>query len=277
MGLVWFKNFMSLFDWMEAAIVSSLRYSIAPTLLLGSICLSLFACELASEPDSSTSQTAASDAPRRSLSQQSKTGVADRSDPRIDQTREDLPKIVAFGDSLTAGVGVSADESYPAQLQRRLDQAGYRYRVINAGVSGDTTAGGLRRVDWVLKSRPQIVILELGGNDGLRGLPIDQMRINLGEIIQRLQDAGVTVVLAGMKLPPNYGIEYTTRFAAMYGELAKKYGLTYMPFFLEGVGGQMALNQADGIHPTAEGYRIIVENLLPVLEPLLNKIGGRRQ
>src|SRR6476646_6663513 len=118
------------------------------------------------------------------------------------------PRIVAFGDSLTAGLGVAAEEAYPARLQRRLDEQGLRYRVINAGVSGDTTAGGLRRVDWVLKSRPQIVILELGGNDGLRGLSLDQMHDNLDDIIQRLQAAGVKVILAGMKLPLNYGEEY---------------------------------------------------------------------
>jgi acyl-CoA thioesterase-1 len=172
---------------------------------------------------------------------------------------------------LTAGFGVSPNDSYPAQLQRGLDRAGYRYRVINAGVSGDTTTGGVRRVDWVLKSRPEIVIVELGANDGLRGLAIDQIRANLGRIIERLQGAGVTVLLAGMKLPPNYGADYTTRFAAMYDELARTYRVTYMPFFLKGVGARAALNQADGIHPTGEGYGVIVENLLPMLEPLLQK------
>src|SRR3990172_7868590 len=135
------------------------------------------------------------------------------------------PRIVAFGDSLTAGLGVSADESYPAQLQRRLDTLNYRYRVINAGVSGDTTAGGLRRVPWVLNSKPVLVILELGGNDGLRGLSLDQTKSNLRQIIQRLQQAGVTVILAGMKLPPNYGQEYTMGFEAIYPTLAKQYQL----------------------------------------------------
>ena len=150
-------------------------------------------------------------------------------------------------------------------------KAGYRYRVVNAGVSGDTTAGGVRRVDWILKSRPELVIVELGANDGLRGLAIDHARANLEDIIRRLQAAGVKVVLAGMKLPPNYGADYTARFAAMYEELANKYRVTAMPFFLEGVGGQAALNQADGIHPTGAGYRVIVDNLMPVLEPLLSK------
>ena len=125
---------------------------------------------------------------------------------------DDRPRIVAFGDSLTAGLGVAAEEAYPARLQRRLDEKGLRYRVINAGVSGDTTAGGVRRVDWVLKSRPDLVILELGGNDGLRGLKLDETKANLERIIKRCQDASVTVILAGMKLPPNYGTEYTKRF-----------------------------------------------------------------
>jgi len=180
------------------------------------------------------------------------------------------PRIVAFGDSLTAGLGVSADESYPAQLQRRLDTLNYRYRVINAGVSGDTTAGGLRRVPWVLNSKPVLVILELGGNDGLRGLSLDQTKSNLRQIIQRLQQAGVTVILAGMKLPPNYGQEYTMGFEAIYPTLAKQYQLPLIPFFLEGVAASATLNQADGIHPTKEGYRMIVEQILKILSPLLD-------
>jgi acyl-CoA thioesterase-1 len=187
------------------------------------------------------------------------------------QARDERPRIVAFGDSLTAGLGVSPDESYPAQLQRKLDAAGYRYRVINAGVSGDTTAGGIRRLDWILKSRPDIVIVELGANDGLRGLSIEYIRSNLEEIIKRLQAAGVTVLLTGMKLPPNYGAEYTQRFTALYEELSHRYRVAYMPFFLEDVGGKTVLNQPDGIHPTGGGYRIIVDNLLSVLEPLLSR------
>jgi acyl-CoA thioesterase-1 len=186
-------------------------------------------------------------------------------------TSDARPRIVAFGDSLTAGLGVSADESYPAQLQHRLDQLKYRYRVINAGVSGDTTAGGVRRVPWVLNSKPHLVILELGGNDGLRGLSLEQTKRNLSEIIQRLQQAGVTVVLAGMKLPPNYGQEYAAGFEAIYPALAEQYHLTLIPFFLEGVAASSTLNQADGIHPTKEGYRLIVEQILKILSPLLEQ------
>jgi acyl-CoA thioesterase I len=180
-------------------------------------------------------------------------------------------RIVAFGDSLTAGLGVPADQSYPAQLQRTLDGAGYAYRVVNAGVSGDTTAGGVRRVPWILKSRPSIVILELGANDGLRGLSLQETQANLEQIIQQLQQASVTVVLAGMKIPPNYGQDYTAGFEALYRNLAKQYRLTLIPFFLDGVAASSTLNQADGIHPTGEGYRIIVEKVFPVLEPLLKR------
>ncbi len=179
------------------------------------------------------------------------------------------PVIVAFGDSLTAGLGVSAEQTYPAQLQRRLDAAGFRYRVVNAGVSGDTTAGGLRRLSWVLQSKPRLVILEFGGNDGLRGLSLAQTRSNVEQMIQRLEQAGARVVLAGMKLPPNYGADYTAQFEAMYRDLAKTYRLPLIPFFLEGVAAQPSLNQADGIHPTEEGYRYVVENVMKTIEPLL--------
>jgi acyl-CoA thioesterase-1 len=181
----------------------------------------------------------------------------------------DRPTIVAFGDSLTAGLGVAPEETYPAQLQRRLEGAGYRYRVVNAGVSGDTTAGGVRRLDWVLKSKPALVIVELGANDGLRGLDPAQTRANLERIVRRLQGAGVTVVLAGMKLPPNYGTDYTGRFEALYRELARAHKLTLIPFFLDGVAADRSLNQADGLHPTGAGYRVIVDKLLPLLTPLL--------
>jgi acyl-CoA thioesterase-1 len=176
---------------------------------------------------------------------------------------------VAFGDSLTAGFGVSRDEAYPAQLQRRLDELEYRYRVINAGVSGETTAGGLRRVPWVLGSKPDVVILELGGNDGLRGLSLEQTTHNLSRIIEQLRQAGTTIILAGMKLPPNYGQDYIRGFEAIYPNLAKRYDLILIPFLLEGVAGSPALNQADGIHPTKEGYRIVVEQVLKALGPVI--------
>ena len=201
----------------------------------------------------------------------SKADVPTQSDRSKSLVTTERPRIVAFGNSLTAGLGVAPDESYPVQLQRKLDIAGYAYRVVNAGVSGDTTAGGIRRVSWVLNSRPSIVILELGANDGLRGLSLQETKTNLERIIRQLQQASVTIVLAGMKLPPNYGQDYTSGFEVLYQALAKQYHLTLIPFFLDGVAGSSLLNQADGIHPTGEGYRIIVEKVFPVLEPLLER------
>jgi acyl-CoA thioesterase-1 len=182
---------------------------------------------------------------------------------------DDRPRIVAFGNSLTSGLGVAADETYPAELQRRLDALGLRYRVINAGVSGETTAGGLRRVPWILRSKPEIVILELGANDGLRGLRVEETKANLEHIIQQLQQSGTHVVLAGMKLPPNYGNDYLSAFERLYPDLATRYRLPLIPFFLEGVAASNTLNQADGIHPTARGYRAIVEMMLGRLQPVL--------
>lgn len=195
---------------------------------------------------------------------------------------DDRPKIVAFGDSLTAGLGVAGDETYPAELQRRLDALGLRYRVINAGVSGETTAGGVRRVSWILRSHPEVVILELGANDGLRGLRVDETQANLEQIVQQLQRAGAQVVLAGMKLPPNYGKGYLAGFERIYPELAARYRLPLIPFFLEGVAASNTLTQVDGIHPTAQGYRIIVETMLKTLLPALTDVqkkpkGEKRQ
>ena len=179
--------------------------------------------------------------------------------------------LVAFGDSLTAGLGVSPEESYPARLQEKLLLSGYRYRVVNAGISGDTTAGGVRRVEWVLKSKPDIVILELGANDGLRGLSLTETRANLEQIIQRLLAGEAKVILAGMKLPPNYGADYTKAFHTMYADLAKRYDVQFIPFLLDGVAAKADLNQADGIHPTGAGYAIIAENTWHYVQPLLKK------
>lgn len=228
----------------------------------------LAGCDPGSEPPSTPSP---SGAPRDGFGQRLGTDVTSQPGRSTAAVREDRPRIVAFGDSLTAGLGVPQEEAYPAQLQRRLEASGYRYRVINAGVSGDTTAGGVRRVEWVLNSKPAIVVLELGANDGLRGIDPAETRSNLEKIIRRLQAAGVTVILAGMKLPPNYGREYTARFSAIYPELAQKYRVPLMPFFLEGVAAREALNQADGIHPTEAGYRLITENLFKALQPFLHK------
>ena len=177
--------------------------------------------------------------------------------------------IVAFGDSLTAGLGVKPEQAYPARLEARLRAEGYSYRVVNAGVSGDTTAGGLRRVDWALRNKPDVVIVALGANDALRALDLGSVRTNLDAIVARFQKAGVRVLLAGMEVPPNYGARYAADFRAIYADVARKRGVALMPFLLDGVAANPALNQPDGIHPTAEGYAVIVSRLWPYLQPLL--------
>lgn len=181
------------------------------------------------------------------------------------------PVILAFGDSLTAGHGVELARSYPSQLQQALDKDGYKYRVANAGISGDTTSGGLSRIDAALAVHPKVVILELGANDGLRGTPIREAKRNLEQMIVKSQAAGAQVVLAGMTLPLNYGPDYIHDFEAMYPELAKQYNTTLIPFFLEGVAARMDLNQEDGIHPTAKGYTIVTQVVLKYVEPLLER------
>jgi acyl-CoA thioesterase I len=181
------------------------------------------------------------------------------------------PVIVVLGDSLTAGFGLLPDEAYPTLLEQRLRREGFTYRVVNAGVSGDTTAGGLRRVDWVLRAQPAIVIVALGANDGLRRQSVTAMRDNLLEIVRRVRAAGATVLLAGMRVPPNYGADYGRAFAAAFSDVARTTGVPLAPFLLDGVGGNPHLNQADGLHPTAEGQKIIADTLWPHLKPLLRK------
>jgi acyl-CoA thioesterase I len=184
--------------------------------------------------------------------------------------KEDLrPLIVCFGDSLTAGYGLEAGVSYPDSLQKRLDAANAGYRVFNAGVSGDTTAGGLSRLAATIAMKPEIVIVELGGNDGLRGVPTKESRENLAQIIGGFQQAGARVLLAGITLPPNYGAEYIAGLRTMYASLAKEKKAALMPFFLDGVWDQPGMMQADGIHPTASGCERVAERVEQALQPLL--------
>lgn len=171
--------------------------------------------------------------------------------------------IVAVGDSLTAGLGVAEGHAYPAQLERKLAAAGLPYRVINAGVSGETSSGALSRIHWILRLKPDIVILETGANDGLRGIDPSLTRKNLEDIIRILQGARVSVVVAGMQMVTNLGAEYTRAFRRIYPEAAKAFRVPLIPFFLAGVAGRSELNQPDGIHPTAEGYRIVTETVYP--------------
>jgi acyl-CoA thioesterase-1 len=182
------------------------------------------------------------------------------------------PTIIFLGDSLTAGLGLAAEESFPSLIQERLTREHYRYRVVNAGVSGDTSAGGLRRLEWAMADGdPQVLIAALGGNDGLRGLPPEQLQANLATIIERAQQKHLKVVLAGIEAPPNYGEDYTARFRAVYPALAKKYNVPLIPFLLAGVAGDASLNQSDGIHPNSRGARIVADLVWRTLEPQLTR------
>ncbi|CAN5231656.1 arylesterase [soil metagenome] len=179
--------------------------------------------------------------------------------------------ILFFGDSLTAGYGLSPEEAFPALIEKSLIKNGQKVKVVNAGLSGETTAGGLARIDWILRQPMDIFVLELGGNDGLRGLPIDQSRKNLQTIIDKVKSKypSCKIVLAGMMVPPNMGKEYATSFQSIFKDIAKKNNAVLIPFLLEGVGGIERLNQADGIHPNVEGHKIVAAHLTKILSTLL--------
>jgi acyl-CoA thioesterase-1 len=187
----------------------------------------------------------------------------------------DAPRIVILGDSLTAGLGLDRPQSFPSLLQARLDREGYSYQVVNAGVSGDTSAGGLRRLDWALEGNVRVLVVELGANDGLRGLPVAGMKKNLAEIITRAQARGITVILAGMEAPPNYGQQYTDEFRQAFRDLAAEHKVPLVPFLLEGVAGLRDMNQGDGIHPNPEGARIVENTIWRTLEPVLEAPADR--
>jgi acyl-CoA thioesterase-1 len=184
-------------------------------------------------------------------------------------TASGAPRIVILGDSLTAGLGLDPSESFPSLLQKRLDAAGHRYEVVNAGVSGDTTAGGLRRLEWSIDGNTRMLIVALGANDGLRGLPPSETRTNLRQIITHARQRGITVVLTGMEAPPNYGDAYTAEFRQVFRDLAKAHDVVFVPFLLEGVAGVSRLNQRDGIHPNPEGARAIERLVWTAVQPIV--------
>lgn len=181
----------------------------------------------------------------------------------------DAPLVVFLGDSLTAGLGLPVDQAFPAVVAARLAERGRPIRAVNAGVSGDTTAGGLRRAEWVLSRRPDVLVLALGANDGLRGLPLEETEKNLREIVAKARAAGARVLLCGMLIPTSYGPEYQEGFGRLFVRVAKEESLPFIPFLLEGVAGEKELNLEDGIHPNPEGQRILAANVLPHLETLL--------
>lgn len=195
-----------------------------------------------------------------------------------DSTHKETPlpssavkNIIFFGNSLTAGYGLDLSEAYPALIQHKIDSLHLPYKVVNAGLSGETTAGGNSRVDWILKQPVHIFVLELGGNDGLRGIPLEETEKNLQQILNKVKEKypEVKLMLAGMRVPPNMGKKYSEKFHAIFTRLAKNNRISFLPFLLEGVGGEPGLNQSDGIHPTAEGQKIVAENVWAVLKALL--------
>ncbi len=185
-------------------------------------------------------------------------------------------KIVALGDSLTAGLGLLESQAYPAVLQQRLDAEGYDFDVVNAGVSGDTSAGALRRLDWALQGDVRVLVVAVGANDGLRGLSVDEMKQNLSEIVTRAKARNVTVVLAGMEAPPNYGREYALAFRRAFGEVARQERIALVPFLLDQVAGHGDLNQEDGIHPNVRGAQIVADNVWTVLRPIVDQLTADR-
>ncbi|WP_156041858.1 arylesterase [Bradyrhizobium sp. URHD0069] len=185
-------------------------------------------------------------------------------------------KIVVLGDSLSAGLGLSASAAFPARLKKALEANGIEVEMTNAGVSGDTSSGGRDRLDWSVPNGTDAVIVELGANDALRGVDPAVTRAALTDILTRLKARGIAVLLCGMYAPPNYGSEYSSRFNAIYPDLAKSFGVPLYPFFLEGVATEASLNQADGLHPTAEGIDVIVKNILPTVQAFLGAISGQR-
>ena len=210
------------------------------------------------------SDACGSEPPRDEASARQVTAVPKKPGP-VDSR----PKIVFLGDSLTIGLGLPHSEAYPSLLQERLNKEGFDYAVVNAGVSGDTSAGGLSRLDWALQGDVRILVVALGGNDALRGLPPTALKQNLATIIERAQAHDISVILAGMDAPPNWGRAYIVSFHKVYPELAEQYHVPLVPFLLQGVAGIDELNQPDGIHPTAAGARIVADNVWHVLKPIV--------
>jgi acyl-CoA thioesterase-1 len=233
------------------------RFRLNPTGLVLAVCLALAGCGRdVREADAARP----ADAPAQAAPAPTSSEEGER------------PRVVALGDSLTAGYGLVETESYPALLQARIDAEGYEFEVVNAGVSGDTSAGGLRRMDWALDGQVRVLIVALGGNDALRGLSVGELEQNLTKIIEKARARNVAVILAGMEAPPNFGPEYTIAFRQVYRDVARRQRVLLIPFLLEGVAGQSGLNQPDGIHPNAQGTRIVADTVWSVLRPVLDQM-----
>jgi acyl-CoA thioesterase-1 len=200
-------------------------------------------------------------------------------EPRIDSgfAPDDAPLVVFLGDSLTAGFGLGEEQAFPALVGEELARRGTPVRVINGGISGDTTAGGLERLDWLLAQEPDLVLVELGANDGLRGQPLEAIEANLRAIVERARASGAEVMLAGMRIPPSYGPEYAAGFEAIFPKLAREQGVALIPFLLDGVAARPELNLPDGIHPNVEGQKIVARSVADALGPLLADLGSEER
>jgi acyl-CoA thioesterase-1 len=232
----------------------------------------LIACGSRGEASTQPSEVAApAREPAHQLAEQSPPAAA----PSAAAPSKDVaePAVAFLGDSIAAGLHLPAGEAFPAILERRLRAQGHGFRLINAGVSGDTTAGGLRRVDWILKQHPAVVVIELGSNDGLRGVKLELIEHNLRAIADKVRAAGARPLLLGVRLPPSYGADYTSAFDAIYPRLAAELALPFVPYFMQGVAGVATQNLQDGLHPTPQGHARLADNVAPVLRETLQQLG----
>ena len=239
-----------------------------------SLAIAISGCQ--QQPDTNTADNTQNNNPAvNTAAAEPQTPESMQSNESTNSAEQQAPlTILALGDSLTEGLGVDNDANYPAQLEARLQELGYKdVKVINSGLSGETSTGLVNRLDWVLQTKPDITILTIGANDAMRGIDVATVEANIRTAIKRLQDNGSEVILGGMQIYDNLGSDYVESFAAIYPRVAKDMNVTLIPFFLEGVGGDPKLNQADAIHPTKEGYTIIVNNnILPILQPEIEKL-----
>jgi acyl-CoA thioesterase I len=239
----------------------------ASTAILAALTLFLLGCHA----DNTTKPDKRSDSANSTPAAESPAAETPAATPPPPAVNDKRPLIICFGDSLTAGYGTDLGKSYPDYLQADLDAKGYHYRVVNEGISGNTTKDGVERVDSIVAMKPALVVVEFGGNDGLRGLRIEDSRANLDKIVSTLKASGTKIVLAGITLPPDYGPDYIEQFNETYALLAKKYSVPLLPFLLKGVFGVDGMMQRDNTHATAEGNKVVANNVLPLIVPLLRK------
>ena len=251
--------------------INTSSYLTKPLIIAAALAVTLVVSGCQKEPDSNTADDSTQTTSTQSTSTQ--TNETQKVTEATEQQQAPLT-ILALGDSLTEGLGVDNDANYPAQLEARLQELGYKnVKVVNSGLSGETSTGLVNRLDWVLQTKPDITILTVGANDAIRGIDVATVEANIRTAVKRLQDNGSEVILGGMQIYDNLGSDYVESFAAIYPRVAKDMNVTLIPFFLDGVGGDPKLNQADAIHPTKEGYTIIVnDNILPILQPKLEKL-----